>query len=178
MPKRIQLRELTKDERKEIARLSKARTEAASLVKRASVIQAMVEDPALAPSQAGRKAGYATDNSGIAWVKRFNTEGIAGLRDRARPGRPRTHSEEVRSQLVSLALQKPRTLGYPYPLWTLERLQAAFEERYGTHLSDSTIWTWLDNEGLKWKRQQSWFHEAEKHDPEFVEKRGPSSDVI
>jgi len=22
------------------------------------------------------------------------------------------------------------------------------------------------------KRQQSWFHDAEKHDPEFVEKRG------
>jgi len=24
---------------------------------------------------------------------------------------------------------------------------------------------------LKWKRQQSWFHEAEKHDPESAEKR-------
>ena len=40
------------------------------------------------------------------------------------------------------------------------------------HLSDSTIWTWLDEDGLEWKRQQSWFHDAEKHDPEFVEKRG------
>ena len=53
MPKRIHLRELSEDERKEIARLSKARTEPASLVKRASVIQAIVEDPTLAPSQAG-----------------------------------------------------------------------------------------------------------------------------
>ena len=178
MPKRIQLRELTKGERKEIARLSKAQSEPAILVKRASVIQAIVEDATLAPSQAGRKAGYATDSSGIAWVKRFNAEGITGLKDRDRPGKPRTHSEEVRSQLVSLAIQKPNTLGYPYALWTLERLQVAFRERHGVHLSDSTIWTWLDEEGLKWKRQQSWFHSVEKHDPEFAEKRGPSSDVI
>jgi hypothetical protein len=30
----------------------------------------------------------------------------------------------------------------------------------------------MDEEGFKWKRQQSWFHEAHKHDPEFAEKRG------
>jgi hypothetical protein len=28
---------------------------------------------------------------------------------------------------------------------------------------------------LEWKRQQSWFHEAQRHDPQFVEKRGASS---
>jgi len=178
MPKRIRLRELSKEERKEIARLSRARNRPACQVKRASVIQAMVEDPTLAPSQAGRLAGYTTDSSGIGWVKRFNAEGIAGLKDRGRPGKPRIHSEEVRSQLISLALEKPRSLGYPHELWTLERLQTAFRERHGIHLSDSTIWTWLDEEGLKWKRQQSWFHDVEKHDPEFAEKRGPSSDVI
>jgi transposase len=178
MPKRIRLRELSKEERTEIARLAKSRIEPAGLVKRAWVIQMMVEGPTLAPSQAGRKAGFTSDSSGIAWVKRFNAEGIAGLKDRERPGRPRTHSEEVRSQLISLALQKPRSLGYPHELWTLERLQTAFGERHGIHLSDSTIWTWLDEEGLKWKRQQSWFHDVEKHDPEFAEKRGASSGAI
>lgn len=178
MPKRIRLREMSKEERKEIARLAKSRNEPAGLVKRASVIQAMVEDATLSASQAGRKAGYTTDSAGIAWVKRFNAEGIAGLTDRERPGRPRTHSEAVRSQLLSLALQKPRSLGYPHELWTLERLQVAFRERHGIHLSDSTIWTWLDEEGLKWKRQQSWFHDVEIHDPEFAEKRGASSGAI
>jgi transposase len=52
------------------------------------------------------------------------------------------------------------------------RKLTAFKERHGVHLSDSTIWTWMDEEGFQWKRQQSWFHDAEKHDPEFVEKRG------
>ena len=64
-----------------------------------------------------------------------------------------------------------------FKLWTLERLQTAFQERHGIHLSDSTIWEWLEADGLEWKRQESWFHEAEKHDPEFVEKRGASSQL-
>jgi transposase len=72
--------------------------------------------------------------------------------------------------LISLATQKPISLGYSFVLWTLERLQHAFEERHHTHLSDSTIWEWLDAEGLEWKRQQSWLHDAEQHDPEFLEK--------
>jgi transposase len=97
---------------------------------------------------------------------------LAGLEDRPRAGRKPTHSQEVRGALISLALQKPRSLGYPFELWTLERLQRAFKERQGVHLSDSTIWTWMDEEGFKWKRQQSWFRGVEKHDPEFVEKRG------
>jgi transposase len=79
----------------------------------------------------------------------------------------------LRSELINLALQKPGSLGYPFELWTLERLQDAFEERAGVHLSDSTIWSWMEAEGFSWKRQQSWFRDVEKHDPEFVEKRGP-----
>ena len=105
----------------------------------------------------------------------FQRDSLAGLEDQPRPRRNPTHGQEVHSQLVSLATQKPKTLGYPFELWTLERLQVAFQERHGIHLSDSTIWEWVEGEGFKWKRQQSWFHEAEKHDPEFMEKRGVSS---
>jgi hypothetical protein len=65
-----------------------------------------------------------------------------------------------------------------FTLWTLERLQRAFREREGTHLSDmylsdSTIWTWLDDEGLRWKRQQTWFTQGPVADPDVPEKRGP-----
>ncbi len=175
MGKKLQVRELSELERGEITRLARSRTASACLVQRARVIQSMLEDPSRSATQAGYLAGYKSDISGQLWVNRFNQQGLAGLDDRPKPGHPRVHSEETRSKLVSLALQKPRTLGYPFELWTLERLQTAFREREGTHLSDSTIWTWLAEEGLEWKRQQSWFHDAQKHDPEFAEKRGPSS---
>jgi transposase len=170
--KRIALRTLTTEEIAEIKRLANSRTEPGGIVQRARLIRAMLDDPALNATDAGFLVGYRSRASGPHWVKRFNAEGVAGLEDKPRAGRPATHSEEVRSQVIDLALQKPRSLGLPFELWTLTRLATAYEERYDVQLVPSTIWKWLQAEGLDWKRQQSWFHDADKHDPEFVEKRG------
>jgi len=170
----VKLRSLTTEEEAEIRRLAGSRKEPHRLVQRAKVIEAMLDDPKLYAIQAGLQAGFIGVQSGVTWVKRFNEKGVAGLEDKPKSGRPPTHDQKVRSALISLATQKPDTLGYPFKLWTLERLQTVFKEREGVHLSDSTIWEWVEGEGFKWKRQQSWFHEAEKHDPEFVEKRGAS----
>jgi transposase len=175
MPKWVRLRQLTTEEQTAIKRLANSRTEPIRLVQRARIIQLMLDDPTLNASEAGLRAGFKSNAVGPVWVKRFNETGAAGLQDEARPGRPAQHDQIVRSKLISLALQKPRLLGLPFELWTLERLQTALQEREGIHLSDSTIWSWLDEEGLQWKRQQSWFQEVEQHDPEFVEKRGPLS---
>ena len=171
----VKLRTLTTEEITEIKRLATSRKESIRLVQRARIIAFMVEDPKLYATEAGLKAGFKSSPIGAEWVRRFNKDGLKGLEDRPRPGKKPTHKPEVKSALIALAIQKPSGLGYPFELWTLERLQRAFEERNHTHLSDSTIWEWLDAEGLEWKRQQSWFHEAQKADPEFVEKRGASS---
>ena len=174
MRKAVKLRSLTAEEETDIRRLAASRKAAHRLVQRAQILVAMLDNPKMHATQAGRQAGFRGKQSGISWVKRFNAEGLAGLEDKAKSGRPPTHSQEVRSALISLATQKPDSLGYPFKLWTLERLQNAFQEREGVHLSDSTIWEWVEAEGFQWKRQESWFHEAEKHDPQFVEKRGAS----
>lgn len=168
----VKLRTLTAEEVTEIKRLASSRKESIRLVQRARVLAFMMEDTNVYASEAGLKAGFSSTVTGPVWVHRFNEKGLVGLEDLPRRGRKPIHGAEVHSQLVSLATQKPKTLGYPFELWTLERLQTAFLERQGIHLSDSTIWEWLAAEGLEWKRQQSWFHAAEKHDPEFVEKRG------
>jgi transposase len=170
MAKRLEIRAVAPEEERELRRWAASRTAPVRLVQRAKVLVAMLDEPGLGAMEAGRRAGF-SGQSGCAWVKRFNEGGLEVLEDAPRGGRPPTHPPEVRSKLVSLALQKPRSLGLPFELWTLERLQREFKARAGVHLSDSTIWTWLRDEGLDWKRQQSWFHDAEKHDPEFVEKR-------
>jgi hypothetical protein len=64
---------------------------------------------------------------------------------------------------LDLALQKPCSLGLPFAMWTLERLQTAFFEREGIQLATSTIWEYVEAECLRWKRQQSWFHEADSY---------------
>jgi transposase len=172
MPKYIRLREMSESEVAEVRRLARARQEAVELVKRARLIEYVLDHPEVPATRAAMRVGFGSIASGSEWVKRFNAEGVAGLYNRPKSGRPLTHSEEVRSQVLDVALQKPRSLGYPFEMWTLERLQVALREKHNLRLSRSTIWQWLDDEGLEWKRQESWFHEPERHDPEFVEKRG------
>ena len=174
MSNRVTLRPLTQEEKREIRRMARSQTASIRQVQRARIVAAMFEEPALSATEAGQRAGLSNAVS-AKWVRRFNAEGLAGLEDRPRSGRPRTHSEAVRSKLIALALKKPSSIGYPFALWTLERLQCAFRAREDVHLSDSTIWTWMNEEGLRWRRQESWFGQAEQRDPEFAEKRGPSS---
>jgi hypothetical protein len=131
---RIVLRSLTLSEEKQ--------------VQRARIMTAMLSDPSLSATEAGLRGGL-NNAVGAKWGRRFNADGLAGLEHRLSSGRPRTHSEAVRSALIVLTLQKPQTLGYPFALWSLERLQRAFREREGTHLSDSTIWTC-------WRMQLDW----------------------
>jgi transposase len=175
MPARVQLRRVSRAEAEEVRRLAGARTEPAAVVQRARIIRALLEEPARSAGAAAKRAGFTREDAGPVWVRRFNAGGVSALRDAPRSGRPATHTPEVRSRLIALAVQKPRTLGHPFGLWTLERLQRAFEAAHHVHLSDSTIWTWLKDEGLVWKRQQTWFHEPHRHDPQFAEKRGASS---
>jgi len=148
VPKSLKIRPANPGEMEAIRRLAFSRKEPASLVQRARVIQLMLDNPQLSAAEAGRRAGFQTAFSGRYWVKRFNVDGIEGLRDQPRPGRPQVHDQKVRRALIALAQQKPRALAYPFEQWTLERLQKAFAERHGTHLSDSTIWEWLDAESL------------------------------
>ena len=178
MGKRIHhLREVGEAEEIELRTLSSSRTQPYRMVQRAKLIVSMLDDETLTASQAAKQAGFKTGVPGACWVKRLNEAGPKGLSDKPKSGALRTHSDKVWGQLIDLALRKPRSLGYPFELWTLKLGQTAFKERVGIHLSDSTIWEWFKEEGLHWKRQQSWFRDAEKQDEEFVEKRGHHSSL-
>src|SRR5215208_1283661 len=106
MPKRIRLRAMNGAEEQEIRRLAKARQAAASVVQRAQLIEYVLDHPEQPVSCAGLRMGFKSSASGSAWVKRFNEQGVAGLQDAPRSGKPVTHTEAVRSQVINLALQK------------------------------------------------------------------------
>lgn len=166
----LSIRALTRQEADELKRLAHSRTAPHRVVLRAQIIWAGAQGttgPAIA-----RQVGL----SGVrvrAWIHRFNAHGLAGLADAARSGRPRQHDETTRGMVIALARTKPQSLGMPFALWTLARLQQALHERHGLHVTPATIWKWLKGEGLVWKRQQSWFQVT--IDAAFAEKRGPSS---
>jgi transposase len=49
----------------------------------------------LRASHAGLKAGFKGLQMGINWVKRFNEEGLAGLEDKPKSGRPPTANKSA-----------------------------------------------------------------------------------
>ena len=166
----LMVRTLTAPETDALKRLAPSRTAPHRLVQRAQIVWASARGetaPAIAP-QGGLSALRVR-----AWLHRFNRQGLAGLADAPRAGRPRRHDETVRGRVIALARTKPQSLGLPFALWTLARLQQVLQERHGLGVTPATIWKWLQAEGLVWKRQQSWFQV--QGDAAFVEKRGPSS---
>jgi transposase len=164
----LQVRSLTSHEAQELTRLAHSRTAPHRVVQRAHIIWASAQGVKV--SEIATQTGLTTLRV-RAWIHRFNAQGLAGLADRPRSGRPRQHAEVDRGTVVALARTKPRRLGYPFELWTLARLQQALQERHGLHVAPGTIWKWLKAEGLAWKRQQSWLRAT--LDADFVAKRGP-----
>jgi len=162
---KVMLRELTAEERQSLERLAASRTARARSVERARILLAIAD---------GRRPGQVAKDLGLSrptvytWIHRFNDQGLHGLEDRPRAGRPHTYTAEQRAEVVSSALTDPRSLGLPFACWTLDRLQAHLNERKGIPIKRSRIDELLQAEGLRRRHQETWF--GERVDPAFAEK--------
>jgi transposase len=165
--RRVRLRELTEDERTALERLAHSRTAQARLVERAQMIWEASQG-ALSPAIAEhmRLKAFVVRK----WIRRFNAQGLPGLEDRPRPGRPPTYSAAEVAEVIAAALTDPQILGLPFASWTLDRLEAYLNEQKGIAIKRSRIDEILVAEGLRWRKHESWF--GERVDPEFAEKRG------
>jgi len=125
------VRSLTRGERKELTRLVRAGTDA-RVVRRAQMIRL---------SGSGRTATeiaalWELSGQGVRKVlHRFNREGIAGLADRPRRGRPRKTDGRYIGLLQKAVRVSPRDVGYPFGCWTLDRLREHLARRTRITLS-------------------------------------------
>ena len=99
------------------------------------------------------------------WLVRYEAEGPAGLSDAPRPGGPSKLTVAYRQQLVEAVRRRPRSLGLPYSLWTLQRLADHLAEQTGLRLSDETVRRTLKAEGIVLSRPQ---HTITSPDPEYA----------
>ena len=165
----LRLRELTAEERVALDKLTHARTAPARRVERARIIWYASQGQS-APAIAEQLRLDADTARG--WIRRFNAEGLAGLEERPRAGRPPTYSPEQVAEVVAAALTAPEALGLPFACWTLDRLTAYLDEHRRIPIRRSRIDEILRAEGLRWRRDESWF--GERVDPEFAVERGAS----
>jgi transposase len=171
MGKRLRLGELSEDERRALERVARSRTAPARQVERAKVVLA---------AASGEGVGAIAERFHLSlgtvylWWHRFEEQGLAGLADKPRGGRPPTYTREEVSLVVQTALTDPQTVGLSFASWTLDRLAAYLAEEKGLTMKRSRIDELLIAEGLRWRKHETWF--GERVDPAFAEKRGPSSD--
>jgi transposase len=173
MGKRLELarvRAVTDEERAATKRLARSRTVPARTVERAQVVEAALAGRAVEEIAAQLHLARGTV---YLWLHRFEARGIAGLQDHPRGGRPPSYSREQVSQIIATALSDPQQLGLPYASWTLDRLVAYLAEHKGITMKRSRLDEVLLSEGLRWRKQETWF--GERVDPDFAAKRGPSS---
>ena len=167
--RRLRLRALSEAERTAVEKLAHSRTALARQVERARIVwQASQDQMAPAIAAALRLTAHTVRD----WVKRFNAQGLAGLEDQPRAGRPPTYTPEQVATVIATALSDPKRLDLPFGSWTLDRLAAHLNEHKGIAIKRSRIDEILLKEGLRWRRHETWF--GERVDPAFAEKRGGS----
>lgn len=68
------------------------------------------------------------------WVRRFEQDGLSGLADEQRPGRPSSLSERQVDEIDQVLRQTPRAHGLGENLWDGKTLSAFIEKQYRVRL--------------------------------------------
>ena len=165
----LRLRALTEEETRVIGKLVRSQTASVRLVQRAKIVQLASQGQTI--PQITAELGCAA-NVVRKWFKRFSEQGLAGLNDAPRSGAPTRYTAENKAQVVAAARTRPSELGLPYSSWTFERLATYLHECLGMQMKKTRIFEILQAEGLRWRKQETWF--GERLDPEFASKRGRS----
>jgi transposase len=110
-------------------------------------------------------------------LHRFDAQGVDGLGDRPKPGRPRRLTAADDSKLIALVRQAPPGRGVPQEdgtmvardeqgsaQWSLNALAQAAKEA-GIRVKRSQIRTILLREGVRWRETHSW---GTSRDKDFV----------
>ena len=102
------------------------------------------------------------------WRKRFYEQGLVGLADRPRSGRPRRFGPEVVAGIKAMACEPPEQRHVPLSRWSSTELaDQAVREGLVSAISSSTVRRWLHADAIKPWRYRSWIF---RRDPTFTAK--------
>ncbi len=160
MPKKAAKISCSDEQRSELTRLASSRTLESRLVDRAKIILLSLDG--IQNKDIAQRFGV-RPNTITDIRKRFSKNGIQGLYDQPRSGKPKTYDESFRNKVLKLLESEPPSghASWDGPL-IAEKLKTS------TH----AVWRLLRKEGIQLSRKRSWCIST---DPQFVAK---SADII
>ncbi len=156
---------LSPGDRKVLEERASSRSAAHAEVVRARIVLLAADD--VRNVDIARRVGVCVDVASK-WRKRFVEEGIDGLADRPRSGRPRVFSSRVVAGVKAMACEPPERRTVPLSRWSSDELAAqAVSEGLVDAISSSTVRRWLAADVIKPWRYRSWIF---PRDPDFAAK--------
>lgn len=86
------------------------------------------------------------------WWERYEGQGLEGLANRPRSGRPPKVTDDYLQQLELTLKTDPTSLGYPFTVWTVDRLRQHLQIETGIQLSADRLRVLLKQQGYVWRR--------------------------
>ena len=150
MPRRAVALECTPEIYKELEALSRGKKVEKRLSERATIILRCLKGK---ENQEVAKEFKIRPETVSHWRRSFSKQGISGLYDKSRPGKPKKYSAELKSKIL-------KTLELPPPKgqasWDGQSLSKEVEA------SDDAVWRILRKEGVQLQRSRSWCVSTDK----------------
>ena len=116
-----------------------------------------------------------SDDTVRKWRRRFCEQGLPGLIDRPRSGRPRRFTATVVAEVKALACELPAEHDVPLAKWSCPDLALEAARRgIVESVSASTVRRWLAADALKPWQHRSWIF---PRDPDFAVKAARALDL-
>jgi len=160
MPRKASPPPCIEKDRQTLKEWASSRSMEARLVERARIICKLLDGEAI--SKVAKELSL-RPNTVIEWRDRFAAQGIAGLYDRPRSGKPPKYDQEFHTRVL-------KTLELPPPPGQACWDGLALAKRLGA--SDDAVWRVLRKHNISLARQRSW---CVSTDPEFASK---AADIV
>jgi transposase len=86
------------------------------------------------------------------WHKLWREQGIEGLANKPKTGRPSKATERYCRKLEEMLEKEPAEYGYRFAIWTSDRLRAHLEKETGILLSEGRFRALLKKRGYRYRR--------------------------
>jgi transposase len=116
------------------------------------------------PAEVARQVGVSRQ-SVMRWDRALKQEGVRSLERATAPGRPSRLSDAQLKELAKMLKAGSLAAGYATEMWTLPRIGALIQERFGVKFAQSSVWRTLQKMG--WSPQRP-ARQARQRDEEAI----------